>query len=189
LPWVMIVLSYLIGSIPTAYIAGRVTRGRDIRLLGDNNMGAANAYRELGVRAGIIVGLIDAAKGAMVVIIAGRVDLSQIGVMASGTAAVVGHNWPVFLGFRGGKGVSTAIGILLAVITIPMLILAAPTIATLVLTRNVTRAMAVLFVPISLVCWLTGTSGQLIGYSIFLPALIGFTHLIRMKRLPAHQRT
>ncbi len=183
MPWLIIVLGYFLGAIPTGYIVGRVAMGGDIRKMGDENMGAANAYRELGSKAGIIVGIIDAAKGALVIIIAQAADMSQITVMLAGTAAVVGHNWPVFLGFRGGRGVSTTIGILLVLITLPMLILALPTLLILIIKRNVTPAMAFLFILLPLVDWWLKVPVPLIVYGIALPALVGVTTLFRTRRV------
>jgi glycerol-3-phosphate acyltransferase PlsY len=183
MPWLIIVLGYFLGAIPTGYIVGRVAADGDIRKMGDENMGAANAYRELGSKAGIIVGIIDAAKGALVIIIAQAADMSQITVMLAGTAAVVGHNWPVFLGFRGGRGVSTTIGILLVLITLPMLILALPTLLILIIKRNVTPAMAFLFILLPLVDWWLKVPVPLIVYGIALPALVGVTTLFRTRRV------
>ena len=184
MPWLIIILGYLLGSIPTAYIASHLIRGRDIRQMGDANMGAANAYRQLGAKTGITVGIIDAGKGTLAVFIAQAVSLPMVAVLSAGVAAVIGHNWPVFIGFRGGRGESTTIGVLLMVITQPMLIMAGPAIAALLILRNVTKASAVLFIPLSLLCWLLGMPGMLIGYSIALPCLVGFTHFLRT-RLPA----
>jgi glycerol-3-phosphate acyltransferase PlsY len=183
MPWLIIVLGYFLGAIPTGYIVGRATAGGDIRKMGDENMGAANAYRELGSKAGIIVGIIDAAKGALVIIIAQAANMSQITVMLAGTAAVIGHNWPVFLGFRGGRGVSTTIGILLILITLPMLILALPTLLILIIKRNVTPAMAFLFILLPLVDWWLKVPVPLIVYGIALPALVGVTTLFRTRRV------
>ena len=183
--WLIIVFSYLLGSVPTAYLASRWLRGKDIRRVGDSNVGAANAYLELGARVGIIVGLIDAAKGAAAVLIARALNLSEVTVLGAGLAAVIGHNWPVFLGFRGGRGVSTTIGVLFATNLQPMLIMTIPTIVALVLMKNVTKAMAVLFLPLSLLSWWVGLSGLQIGYSILLPVIIGVTHYFRVKQ-PAH---
>ncbi|MDD5083171.1 MAG: glycerol-3-phosphate acyltransferase [Dehalococcoidales bacterium] len=112
MPWLIVALGYLLGAIPTAFIAGHLLKGKDIRQVGDGNMGAANAYHQLGPKTGVIVALIDASKGALVIAIAQMADVSQIAVLLSGVAAVVGHNWPVFIGFRGGRGVSTTIGVL-----------------------------------------------------------------------------
>ncbi len=183
MPWLIVALGYLLGSIPTAYIAGRILKGVDIRQIGDGNMGAANSFRQLGAKAGVAVGIADAAKGALAVLIAQAASLPLVVVLLTGTAVVVGHNWPVFLGFRGGRGESTTIGVLLVTITQPILILAAPAIAAHFILRDTTKAAAFLFVPLPLVCWLTGLSGALIAYSIALPCLVGFTHFLRTRRV------
>ncbi len=188
MPWLIILAAYFLGSIPTAYIAGRTIKGVDIRQVGDGNMGAANAYRQLGPKVGIMVGVVDAAKGALAVVIAMAADAPQLVVLLAGAAAVFGHNWPIFLGFRGGRGESTTIGVLLAVVTVPMLIVAAPAILAHFIFRDTTKAAAFIFVPLPFVCWLIGLSGVLIVYSIALPCLVGFTHFLRTRWLPAAQR-
>ena len=104
MPWLIPILGYLLGSIPTAYIAGRLLRGRDIRQMGDGNVGAQNAFRQLGAKVGITVGIIDIGKGALAVLIAQAAGIPLVAVLITGAAAVVGHNWPVFLGVRGGRG-------------------------------------------------------------------------------------
>ncbi|MCK4369150.1 MAG: glycerol-3-phosphate acyltransferase [Dehalococcoidales bacterium] len=183
MPWLIVILGYFLGSIPTAYIVGRLLKGVDIRQIGDGNMGAANTFHQLGAKAGVAVGIIDAAKGALAVLIAQAAGLSLFAVLLTGAAVVVGHNWPVFLGFRGGRGEATTIGVLLTTITQPMLILAIPAIAAHFILRDTTKAAAVLFVPLPLVCWLVGLSGALIAYSITLPCLVGFTHFLRTRRV------
>ena len=150
--------------------------------MGDGNVGTRNAFVELGAKAGISIFFIDAGKGALAILIAQVASLPQIAVLLTGAAAVIGHNWPVFIGFRGGRGEATTIGILLTLVTWPMLIMAGPTLATLAIKKNVTIASAVLFIPLSLVCWLLGVSGSLIAYSIALPCLVGFTHFLRTRR-------
>jgi glycerol-3-phosphate acyltransferase PlsY len=189
MPWLIVILGYLLGSIPTAYIVGRVLKGADIRQIGDGNMGAANTFRQLGPKAGITVGIIDAGKGALAILIAQAAGLSLVAVLITGTAAVIGHNWPVFLGFRGGRGEATTIGVLLVTITKPMLIMAIPAIAAQFILRDTTKAGAVLFVPLPLICWLTGLSGALITYSVALPCLVGFTHFLRVRRVAEISRS
>jgi glycerol-3-phosphate acyltransferase PlsY len=179
MPWLIIIIGYIFGSLPTAYLAGRFLKGKDIRQMGDENAGAANVYRQLGPAAGVLVGIVDAAKGAAVILIAQAANMSQTVVLFAGAAAVVGHNWPVFLGFRGGRGVSTTIGILLVLVTIPMLILALPTILILVLRKNVTPSMAFLFIVLPLVDWWLKMPGVLVAYGIALPALTGITTYFR----------
>jgi len=189
LPWLIVILGYFLGSIPTAYIAGRVVKGVDIRRVGDANVGATNAFRHLGNKIGIAIGIIDAGKGSLAVLIAQAADMPQVVVLLTGTAAVIGHNWPIFLGFRGGRGESTTIGVLVTLITQPMLIVGGVSIVTLLITRNVILASAVLFVPLSLVCWWFEVPGMLVGYSIALPCLVGFTHFLRTRRVASASGT
>ncbi|OGO20866.1 MAG: hypothetical protein A2Z15_04915 [Chloroflexi bacterium RBG_16_50_11] len=181
MPWFIVILSYLLGAIPTAYIIGRLIASRDIRHMGDENAGAANAYRELGPRAGIVVGAIDAVKGSAVILIAQSANMPQLIVLTAGLAAVVGHNWPVFLGFRGGRGVSTTIGILYVLVTIPMLVLTLPTLLILIIKRNVTPSMAFLFIALPFVDLFFKIPPLLIGYGIALPALVGITTFFRTR--------
>lgn len=183
MPWLIVILGYLLGSIPTAYIAGHVLRGVDIRQVGDENMGAANAFHQLGAKVGVVVGIVDAGKGALAVLIALAANLPQPIVLLTGAAVVVGHNWPVFIGFRGGRGESTTIGVLLATITQPMLILAGPALLALLIFRNVILASCVLFIPLPLACWWLGVPGMLTTYGIALPCLVGFTHFLRTRRV------
>jgi glycerol-3-phosphate acyltransferase PlsY len=106
--------SYLVGAIPTSYIAGRIFRGIDLREHGSKNLGATNVYRTLGWRYAVPVGLFDIAKGTVpVLLFAPRVSNSQLFALACGIAAIVGHVFSVFVRFRGGKGVATAAGVML----------------------------------------------------------------------------
>lgn len=183
MPWLILVLSYLLGSIPTAYIAGRLLKGRDIRQMGDSNVGAANAFRQLGVKTGFTIFFIDAGKGFLAIIIAQAASLPQVAVLFTGLVTVMGHNWSAFLGLRGGRGESTTIGVLLTLITQPMLIVAGPATLALLISRNVTLASAFLFIPLPLVCWWLGIPGTLVTYSVALPCLVGFTHVLRTRRV------
>jgi glycerol-3-phosphate acyltransferase PlsY len=185
--WLIIITGYILGSFPTAYLVGRFLKGKDIRQMGDENAGAANVYRELGPAAGIAVFIIDAAKGAVVVLVAQAASLPQAVILCTGAVAVIGHNWPVFLGFRGGRGVSTTIGVLLVLVTLPILVLALPVIFILILKRNVTPSMAFLFIALPFVDWWFKVSPLLIGYGIALPALVGITTFLRTRPKELHQ--
>ncbi|MBI4302462.1 MAG: glycerol-3-phosphate acyltransferase [Chloroflexi bacterium] len=177
-------LGYLLGSLPWAYIAGRLLKGIDIREVGDRNMGAANVYREVGHKAGIAVLLGDTGKGTVSILIAQVAMLPLPGVLLSGLAAVMGHNWPAFLGFRGGRGAATTLGVLLALIPQAVLLLVALAAVPFLLTRNIILASAILFAPLSLVAWWTGASSILVAYSIALPCLVGATHFLTTRHLP-----
>ena len=112
LPW--LIASYLLGAVPTSYLAARLFRGIDLREHGSRNLGATNLYRVLGWRYAVPVGLLDAAKGLVpVLVFAPRVSASDLFALICGLVAVVGHVFSVFVGFKGGKGVATAAGVML----------------------------------------------------------------------------
>jgi acyl phosphate:glycerol-3-phosphate acyltransferase len=102
---------YVIGSIPFAYLLARRQAGLDLRRAGSGNVGAANVLRTAGVRAGLGAMALDVAKGAATVLLAQRLDAGTGASAAAGLAAITGHVYPVWLGFRGGKGVATACGV------------------------------------------------------------------------------
>lgn len=110
----LLIVSYLLGSIPTALIVGRLGYGVDIRQMGSGNLGGTNTFRSLGIKAGLIVTIVDLLKGtlgAALPMLAG-VDLHP---MLAGLPAILGHCYPIFAGFRGGKAVATSAGVLLTI--------------------------------------------------------------------------
>jgi len=114
-----IILSYLIGSIPTAYLLVKIIKGQDIRKIGSGNVGATNASRILGKPAGFFVLIVDMLKGVIPVVFIADGILKRfyffypdILRLILGVLAIIGHNWPVFLNFKGGKGVATTFGVL-----------------------------------------------------------------------------
>lgn len=110
----VIAIAYLLGSIPSAYIVGRLLKGIDMREAGDGRLGAAAVRRRVGLAGSFIVGLMDLTKGAMAVLLAQRLGLPLSAVLIVGLAVVVGHNWSVFLHFKGGKGALTTYGVLVS---------------------------------------------------------------------------
>jgi acyl phosphate:glycerol-3-phosphate acyltransferase len=106
--------AYFLGSIPFGLLLGKVFGGQDVRSAGSGNIGATNVARVAGPVAGILTLLLDAAKGALAVYLAGRLsEQSSTWMMIAGLCALVGHCFPIWLGFRGGKGVATAAGVFL----------------------------------------------------------------------------
>ena len=178
---IFILLAYLIGSLPTAYIFSKWLTGHDIRELGDGNMGARNAWQNINPHVGMLIFFIDVTKGILAVVLPSIAGSPLSIILASGVAVVSGHNWPVYLGFRGGRGVSTAIGVLLIIVTQPTVALAIPALLTLIAKKNVVLATAVLFAPMSLVGWWMKVPGLLVVYSIALPCLLGATHFFRVR--------
>jgi glycerol-3-phosphate acyltransferase PlsY len=184
---VLVLFSYLLGSIPSAYIAGRAVKGIDIRKVGDGNVGAANAYREIGSKSGTAVLVADVGKGAIAVSIT-SIFASQPVILLAGLGAVAGHNWPLYIRFRGGRGESTAIGVLSVLLPQAMLILLAISAVPFFVTRNTMLVGAILFSPLWFVALLTGASPALVGYSIGLPCLVGLTHFMTTRHLPDETR-
>ena len=131
------ILGYLLGSIPFAYIIGRLKKGVDIREVGGGNVGALNTYREIGPIYGLGVLAADILKGAFPVWIATWLGLDLEWICVAGFAAVVGHNWPIFIKFKGGMGAATVIGVLTALTPVPLLISAGIVILLIAITRNV----------------------------------------------------
>ncbi len=106
-------LGYLFGSFPSGYIAGRITKGVDIRLLGSGSTGATNVLRHIGKRAAITVFLIDVLKGVLSILLAKYFLLNDLWQVAIGLSTLIGHIWPVWLNWKGGKAVATGLGIFL----------------------------------------------------------------------------
>ena len=112
-----LLLGYLLGSIPSGYLAGRWCKGIDLRELGSGSTGATNVLRQVGKGPALVVFVIDVAKGAIAVLLAGSLTegaaLSDWLQVLAGLAALAGHIWPVWLGFKGGKAVATGLGLFL----------------------------------------------------------------------------
>jgi glycerol-3-phosphate acyltransferase PlsY len=175
---IAIVLGYLLGSIPTAYIATRIATGKDVRRLGGGNVGGLNVYREVGLLPAVVVGIVDVAKGAAAVAIAyWLLDVSQPFVLAAALASVVGHNWMVWLKFSGGKGMGAAIGsicVLLPVYGYPigLAFFFVVVLIPYVITRNVALAMGVGLLSLPFIGWLGMHSTPFIIFSVALGLII-----------------
>jgi len=173
-----VILGYLLGSIPSAYIVTRLVTGQDIRQLGGGNVGGLNTAREVGFLPGMLVGIVDVGKGSAAVAIAHwLLDLPLTPVLLTGLAAVVGHNWMVWLKFSGGKGMGAAVGALLVVMPVygywlGLVIFLGIVIALYAVTRNIAFAMglALLFLP--LIVWLGTKSGTATILAVILGLII-----------------
>jgi glycerol-3-phosphate acyltransferase PlsY len=133
----LVACGYLVGSVPFAWLLARRARGVDIRLTGSGNVGAANAYRATGPAVAVLVVVLDLAKGAFAVCVASYAGRGAAALAATGVAAVVGHMFPVWLGFRGGKGVATTLGVFAVLAPIATVIAGLVFVATVWGTRYV----------------------------------------------------
>ena len=183
-----IVIAYLLGSIPFAYIIGKLS-GLDVRQVGDKNVGTFNVFRHAGLGAGIATLIAEVGKGALAIVVAKLLSVPELVMFGAGVAAVIGHNWPVFLRFRGGRGLAVAIGVLLALLPIEMLIAAAISLVVLYTTRSSIWFGVAMFIPLVLLCLLFRERISLIVYSAALPCLSGLAHLWTTRHLsPEEQR-
>lgn len=183
-----IILSYLIGSIPTAYIFGRLAKGIDVRKFGSGNVGATNAFRVLGKAWGITVLIIDTLKGFAAVVFLGE-SLTQMQLIILGLSCISGHNWPIFLGFKGGKGIAVTLGVLLgfsvkvpplkAILGLAVLIW----LAVLIITRIVSLASIVSAVALPVLMLVFKQSASLVFLSVILSILAVLRHKSNLKRI------
>ena len=130
----LVTASFLIGAIPWGYVAGKASRGIDLRTVGSGGTGATNVLRTLGPRASAVVALLDILKGVLPVVIARSVGFDSGWVATAAVAAVAGHCWSPFIGFKGGKGVATGAGAAIALF--PQLLLIVPVMAIVVWTTK-----------------------------------------------------
>lgn len=182
--WVWLgVLCYAIGSLPTAYLFTRYILGQDIRQIGDFNSGAANVFRNVGAKTGVAVGAIDIIKGALVIVLA-MVLVDDTGMeMMAGAAALAGHNYPVHLRFRGGRGAATAVGILIASVPIIGLPVGAFCLVLLYFTHKAIYPLAVFLVAIPVLTWPVGYSVALAIYVVAIPIAVGLSHFFTTRIL------
>ena len=180
--------AYLIGAIPSAYLAVSWARGQDIRSLGDGNAGAGNAAHILGARAGLLIGAVDIAKGAAAVLLARFTLGSEEGGMIAGLLAVMGHVWPIYLHGRGGRGAAPAVGVLLATLPLVAFYSVLPALAVLYWTRSPAKALAIFYIPIPflslgfLAVGLPSHPYPVIAYSVAVLVTIGTSHLLSQRR-------
>ncbi len=186
----LVALAYLVGSVPFAFLFARRKLHLDIRLVGSGNVGATNVFRVAGSGAGLLTVLFDVAKGAAVVVVARRFGAGQ-GVCASaGVAAVAGHIYPVWLGFRGGKGVATTCGAF-AVLAPPAMLLTVAIFAGVVgISRTVSLGSMVAAVCLGPLAYAVGTPVSIVRAAFVAGCLVLFNHrsnLIRLAGGSEHQ--
>jgi len=181
--FIAIVCGYLLGSIPSAYIAAQLKRKVDIRHVGSKNMGAVNVFYEVGYGAAGLVLLADIGKGIGAILLARWLGVSLLFQLITGLAAVTGHMLPVFLKFRGGKGGATTMGVLLCLMPRAIPFFLAIAAIALLTTRNISFCYSVAFICLPFVAWLIYQSIPMIIFSMVLPALVGVRHINTVKNM------
>ena len=179
---IITIFSYLLGSIPTGYIVGTLA-GVDVRAMGSGNIGATNVARTVGKKPGLLTLFADAAKGFIPIVLARQLGLTQSAVAIVGIAAFLGHLYPVFLKFHGGKGVATALGVFLAIAPMATLLLMAVFAAVVLTSRIVSLGAlaAALAAPFTL--WAFSYAPTFVAMSVFLAVMIVIRHRANIRRM------
>jgi len=191
---IAIIIGYLLGSFPSAYLAGRLRRGIDIREVGSKNMGAMNVFYEVGPMEAVLVTLADLGKGVGAILLvrwlSGNPLILPFDLLTgiAGVAAIIGHIFPVFLKFHGGKGAATAIGILIFLMpwAVPFLFIVFA--IALLITRNPTFSYSLLLIVFPFVAGFIyvdryGEPLALVFYSIGLGVFLGVQYIPRLKEM------
>ncbi len=190
LHWVLAAIAaYLLGSISTGLLVARLAHGPDLHTVGSGSTGASNVQRTMGWKYGLITFWGDALKAVLACWIGSLLTNSEYGALLGGFFVVLGHNWPVFFHFKGGKGVACGCGVMLFCFPAPAGICFALTIAVIALCRYISVGsmfMHVLYAILVSAFW-SGGDGIIIGWTIVLAALCIFCHRANIARLIAHK--
>ena len=179
------VAAYLLGSVSTGLLVAHFSHGPDLRKVGSGNTGASNVLRSMGLRHGLITFLGDYAK-AMLACAMGRWLIGDLyGAMLGGLFAVIGHNWPVFFGFRGGKGVASSVAVMLACFPIPALICYGLAVAVIAVTRFISLGSLTALVSFSVLVSLFWAHGDwlIILWTVLLAVFCIIRHRSNIDRL------
>ena len=179
-----VLLGYLAGSVPFAFLLAR-RAGVDVRFAGSGNVGAANVLRTTGVLRGVLVMVLDVAKGAAAVAVAHLSSAGSLTVAAAGGAAIVGHIYPVWLKFRGGKGVAVAAGVFALLAPAGTALACAIFVVVVVATRYVSLGSVAASVALPPAAWLTGASVTVVTTAAAAATLIVFRHRANLGRVRA----
>ena len=188
---IFLVSAYLIGSIPFSIIASKALKGIDVREYGSGNAGATNTFRVLGKKAGTIVLILDVLKGYSAVSLAILTDFSPSTEiytnfqLAFGIAAVLGHVFPIYAGFRGGKGVATLLGFMIAVFPLPSLVSILVFLFVLMLSKYVSLSSIISGIVFPFGVWLLSDQlyNTMLVFSVFVPIILIATHQQNIERL------
>lgn len=178
----LVIFSYLLGSVPSGLIIGKLS-GLDVRKAGSGNIGATNVARLLGKTGGLLTLVGDTAKGFIPVLVVQQMGFSHPVTALVGVVAFLGHLYPIFLKFKGGKGVATSFGVLLGLAPLATMILLVVFAAVAFTTRIVSLSSMVTAVAAPLVLWLFYYSPTYVIVTAFMALMIVFRHYANIQRL------
>lgn len=176
-------LSYLIGSIPTGLILGKLLWGVDLREHGSHNIGATNAWRTLGKGPGIIIFLLDFLKGVIGVALGMYFAGTPLMMVLGGIMAIVGHSWSILLKFKGGKGVATGLGVIVMLMPSTALMVFLIWFVIVLITKYVSLGSIVAAACVPLFAWLFNQPCEYIGFSVLAAVFVIYRHKTNIGRL------
>jgi len=201
---IIVILSYLVGSIPNSIIMSKIVKGIDIRNHGSGNAGGSNVFRVLGWKYGVAVIVLDALKGVLAVLLISRLyfgnfpfpndtpfdDYTLVQIIA-GMSAVLGHIWTIFAGFKGGKGIATGMGFLISIVTVDLLFALVVFSIVVSISKYISLGslLAAFSVPLIMIVRENIFGVDITGYHTILPftiliaLLVAYTHKANIKRL------
>lgn len=168
---------YLLGSLPSAYLVARWLKHVDLRETGNGRLGTSYTYKNAGFWAAALVLVADVGKGAVAIVIARQFSQSQAAILVTGLAAILGHDWSIFMGMKGGKGAATTYGVLAAVMFPELLLALSLVLIPYLLLHRSGLMTAIAFVMMSLFSWKFGRSGLIITTPIILAIPMVLKHL------------
>jgi glycerol-3-phosphate acyltransferase PlsY len=181
--WLLALAAYVVGAIPVGLLVVRAVTGRDIRTEGSGNIGATNVFRTSGPALGAGVLVLDLLKGLVPVIVARRLGLPPAILVLVGLAAIAGHNWSVFLRWKGGKGIATSYGVLLALSPAAGVIAGVIWIAVVVATRYASLASLLGMLTVPVVIVLRREPVEYLAFGIVAVVLAFYRHRANIVRL------
>ncbi|KXS50051.1 MAG: glycerol-3-phosphate acyltransferase PlsY [Halanaerobium sp. 4-GBenrich] len=183
--FIAILISYLIGSIPSGFLLTKYVMKKDVRQYGSGNIGATNVARVMGLKSGILVAVFDILKGYLGVMVGQAIlgDNLSTAILFVAIAAIAGHDWSIFLGFSGGKGVATTFGVILRLYPLAFLIYALIWLALVLTTRYVSLGSIIGSMSLPLTLYFTSFATKHVIFAALLWLFVMYTHRANIKRL------
>ncbi len=183
MPVLLIIFAYLLGSVSFGYLFAKTLKGVDIRKIGSGNTGATNISRLMGFKFAIIVLILDAVKGLLAILIPSYLETETWVILLCGLAVIIGHNWPVFFAFKGGRGAATTLGVFLGLAPIPALAVFSLFIVVSLISRYVSLGTIIAAVLIPLTMYLLSYPLNYFIFGLSVCIILLWRHYPNIKRL------
>lgn len=179
----LVLVSYLLGSISFGYLITKKIKGVDVRKLGSGNTGATNISRIIGIKFAVLVLILDALKGLAAILLSSYLSAETLVILLCGLAVIIGHNWPIFFAFKGGRGAATTLGVFLGLAPAATVVVFAIFVLVIVFTRYVSLGtiVAAISIPISMIL-LRNDPGHII-FGLVICLILLWKHIPNIKRL------